>query len=94
MRNLNPVSMTIVMIIYVITFACGPLVLAEGSAHAGIPDWSGVESAMGIQGDVAPDGTIKFTVPRNLSVTLDGVSLEPGSDMSSEFAFMRQEKER
>jgi hypothetical protein len=51
--------------------------------------WAPVEKAMGVQGDVGEGGAIKFDVPRNLTVTLDGVRLAPGSDMSHEFEFMR-----
>ena len=41
-----------------------------------------------MHGDVRPDGTVKFSVPRNLIVTVDDVKLAPGSDMSSDFNFM------
>jgi hypothetical protein len=51
--------------------------------------WAPVENAIGARGDISPDGAIKFTIPRSLAVTLDGVRLEPGSDMSHEFEFMR-----
>lgn len=44
--------------------------------------WAPVEQAMGNKGDVSPDGVITFVIPRNLSVTLDGIRLAPGSDMS------------
>jgi hypothetical protein len=51
--------------------------------------WGPVEQAMGMKGDVSDDGVITFTIPRNLNVTLDGIRLAPGSDMSHEFSFMR-----
>ena len=44
---------------------------------------------MGVHGDVRPDGVVKFSVPRNITVTLDGVKLAPGADMSSDFNFMK-----
>jgi hypothetical protein len=57
--------------------------------NTGAVDWAPVEKAMGVPGDVHPDGTVKFSVPRNLTVTLDGVSLAPGAEMSSDFNFMK-----
>ncbi|WP_158301457.1 DUF1259 domain-containing protein [Methanocella paludicola] len=51
--------------------------------------WAPVEQAMGKKGEVSPDGVVTFVIPRDLSVTLDGIRLAPGSDMSHEFSFMR-----
>jgi hypothetical protein len=48
-----------------------------------------VEKAIGKKGEVSLDGVITFTIPRSLNVTLDGIRLAPGSDMSHEFSFMR-----
>ncbi len=54
-----------------------------------VADWAPVEQAMGVHGDIHPDGTVKFSIPRNLNVTVDGVKLAPGADMSSDFSFMK-----
>jgi hypothetical protein len=58
-------------------------------AQSGQVDWSPVEHAMGVKGEVAPDGAIKFGIPRNISVTLDGIKLAPGSDLMFEADFMK-----
>lgn len=42
------------------------------------------EKALGVKGEQNPDGTVTFDVPRNLTVTLNGVQLAPGSDLSHE----------
>lgn len=57
--------------------------------NTGAVDWAPVEKAMGVHGDVHPDGTVKFRIPRDLTVTLDGVNLAPGAEMSSDFDFMK-----
>jgi hypothetical protein len=51
--------------------------------------WAPVEQAMGQKGEISQDGVITFVIPRDLNVTLDGIRLAPGSDMSHEFSFMR-----
>ena len=51
--------------------------------------WKPVEKAMGEKGKVSPDGTIKFTIPMTLNVTLDGIKLNPASERSHDFDFMR-----
>jgi hypothetical protein len=68
----------------------GQIVQGVSQGEQALADyWAPVEKAMGARGDISPDGAIKFTIPRSLTVTLDGVRLEPGSDMSHEFEFMR-----
>ncbi len=57
--------------------------------NTGVADWSPVEQVMGVHGDIHPDGTVKFSIPRDLNVTVDGVKLAPGADMSSDFSFMK-----
>lgn len=63
---------------------------AVGSDHmqSSAVNWSSVEAAMGMRGDVSPDGVIKFEIPRSLIVNVDGVNLASGSDGASEFEFM------
>jgi hypothetical protein len=51
--------------------------------------WKPVEKAMGEKGKVSPDGTIKFTIPMTLNVTLDGIKLNQASERSHDFDFMR-----
>ena len=57
--------------------------------NTGAVDWAPIERAIGVHGDVHPDGTVKFSIPRNLTVILDNVTLAPGADMSSDFNFMK-----
>lgn len=84
------VRLAVVMILFLTIMAFG-VGYAGGVSRAqnNGPDWSPVEHAMGVKGDVTPDGAVKFGVPRNLSVTLDGVKLAPGSDLMHEADFMR-----
>jgi hypothetical protein len=42
------------------------------------------EKAFGVEGEYHADGTATFNVPRNLTVTLNGIRLAPGSDLSHE----------
>jgi hypothetical protein len=42
------------------------------------------EKALGVKGDYSANGTATFNVPRNLTVTLNGIRLAPGSDLSHE----------
>jgi hypothetical protein len=58
-------------------------------AQGGQADWSPVEHAMGVKGEMTPDGAIKFGIPRDISVTLDGIRLAPGSDLMFEADFMK-----
>ncbi|HEY3273462.1 MAG TPA: DUF1259 domain-containing protein [Methanocella sp.] len=51
--------------------------------------WAPVENAMGVKGTVYDDGTLSFDIPRNISVTLDGVKLAEGSDLSHEVHLMK-----
>lgn len=51
--------------------------------------WKPAEKAMGEKGKANPDGTIKFTIPMTLNVTLDGIKLNQASDRSHDFDFMR-----
>lgn len=63
-------------------------VASHGQNINGI-DWAPVEKAIGVHGETSPDGTVKFSIPRNITVMIDGVKLAPGADMSSDFNFMR-----
>lgn len=72
------------------------VIIAGSVGHVGITraqssqaDWSPVEHAMSIKGEVTTDGAIKFGIPRNISVTLDGIKLAPGSDLMFEVDFMK-----
>lgn len=78
----------------IIAFAfIGMLSISFGGHHADAVasaiDWSPVQEAIGVPGETSPDGTIKFSIPRNITVTIDGVKLVPGADMSSDFSFMK-----
>ncbi len=50
--------------------------------------WAPVEQALGAHGDVSPDGAVSFDLARNLTVTVDGIRLAPGSDLSHEVHMM------
>lgn len=91
MRSRNPyfvILLTILLIICASTSASLPSAMAEDSRQPGAPDWSDVEMEMSMHGEKSLNGTITFVVPPNLNVTLDGVALEPGSEMSAEITFM------
>jgi len=51
--------------------------------------WKPVEKALGEKGKANPDGTVKFTIPMTLNVTLDGIKLNQASERSHDFDFMR-----
>jgi hypothetical protein len=51
--------------------------------------WKPVEKAMDEKGNVSLDGTIKFTIPMTLNVTLDDIKLNPASERSHDFDFMK-----
>jgi Domain of Unknown Function (DUF1259) len=54
----------------------------------GVPDWSGVEQALGRKGTPNPGGVIKFSFPRSdLSVTIGGVTLKPALALGGWVAF-------
>jgi len=44
---------------------------------------------LGTGGKVSPDGVLTVSIPRNITVTLDGVHLAQGSDLAHELDFMR-----
>ena len=50
--------------------------------------WTQAESIFGVKGEYHADGTATFDVPRDLAVTLNGVRLAPGSDLSHEIRMM------
>lgn len=54
-----------------------------------LDNWKPVEKAMGEKGKVGLDDTIKFTIPMTLNVSLDGIQLNPASERSHDFDFMR-----
>lgn len=65
--------------------------VGTSSAHANssLYDWSAVEKAMGTHGDVSANGAIVFGIPRTgLNVTLNGIPLSHGSDLTHNFDFM------
>ena len=51
--------------------------------------WAPVEQALGAHGELSPDGAISFDLPRNLNVTVDGIRLAQGSDLSHEVHMMK-----
>lgn len=51
--------------------------------------WKPVEKAMGEDGNISSDGAIKFTIPVTLNVTLNDIPLNPASESSHDFDFMR-----
>lgn len=78
------------IIILAVAFSATPVIIsAMAQQTAAAVDWSPVNKAFGLAGDVKQDGVVKYSIPRNLTVTLDGVRLAPGSDMSHDFEFMR-----
>jgi Domain of Unknown Function (DUF1259) len=75
-----------------VLIACGTAVLQFTGAAAGddmAGYWAPVQKAMGTNGTVYDDGTISFDIPRSIVVTLDGVKLAPGSDLSHEIHMMK-----
>ncbi len=50
--------------------------------------WTQAENIFGVKGDYHADGTATFDVPRDLAVTLNGIRLAPGSDLSHEIRMM------
>jgi hypothetical protein len=50
--------------------------------------WTQAENMFGVKGEYHADGTATFDVPRNLTVTLNGIRLAPGSDLSHEIRMM------
>jgi hypothetical protein len=73
----------------IIILLLAPSAVPASAVQDGAGYWGPVEQAMGTNGDVSEDGVITFVIPRDLGVTLDGIRLAPGSDMSHEFSFMR-----
>ncbi|HII90813.1 MAG TPA: DUF1259 domain-containing protein, partial [Methanosarcina sp.] len=62
----------------------------SGSQNASNSEyWKPAEKAMGEKGKVNSDGTIKFTIPMTLNVTIDGIKLNQASERSHDFDFMR-----
>jgi hypothetical protein len=51
--------------------------------------WKPVEKAMAEKGKISPDGAIKFTIPMTLDVTLGGIKLNPATERSHDFDFMK-----
>jgi hypothetical protein len=51
--------------------------------------WAPVEKMLGSKAEDNPDGTASFDIPRNLTVTLNGIRLEPGLDLSHEIHMQR-----
>ncbi len=80
-------------IIFMITLAlAGCLCYLQWECHAkqdkSADRWAPVAGVLGVEGEYHSDGTATFDVPRNLTVTLDGVTLAPGSDLSHEIRIM------
>jgi hypothetical protein len=53
------------------------------------PSWKDVEQAMDVKSELKPDGAITFSIPMSLKVTLDDITLNPASDLTHDFDFMR-----
>ncbi|HEX4736870.1 MAG TPA: DUF1259 domain-containing protein [Allosphingosinicella sp.] len=59
-----------------------------GAAHAAPPDWTGIAQTIGRTGALLPRGAYRIDLPRaDLSVTLDGVRLDPAFALGSFAAF-------
>jgi hypothetical protein len=75
-----------------VLIACGTAVLHRADAAAGddmAGYWAPVQKALGMNGTIYDDGTISFDIARSIEVTLDGVRLAPGSDLSHEIHMMK-----
>jgi hypothetical protein len=76
----------------VLFLLAGTMFAANFAGMAGqntdITHWAPAERALGVKGDYSPDGSVTFEVPRNLTVTLGGIPLAPGSDLSHEIRMM------
>jgi hypothetical protein len=78
--------------IILLLLACGTVAAcANGSADQDNTGnfWAPVEKALGTNGEHHPDGSITLDVPRNLSVSLNGIRLASGSDLSHEIRMQR-----
>lgn len=51
--------------------------------------WGLTEKTMGVKGDLEPDNTITFSIPMTLKVSLDDIQLNPASDRTHDFVFMK-----
>ena len=77
-------SLTLVLVLAVTARA----VAAQQPAARDSARWSAVENALGRKGTMNPGGVMKFSFPRrDLSVTADGVQLEPALALGSWIAF-------
>jgi hypothetical protein len=82
----------IALLIVVVLIACGMAFFHGASAAVGddmTGYWAPVQKAMGTNGTINDDGTINFDLPRSIEVTLDGVKLAPGADLSHEIHMMK-----
>jgi len=77
--------------IVALTFVCVTAALGANSQTGGRDMqsiWTQAESIFGVKGEYHADGTAAFDVPRDLTVTLNGIRLAPGSDLSHEIRMM------
>lgn len=51
--------------------------------------WASTEKTMGVKGELKPDNAISFSIPMTLEVSLDGIPLNPASDRTHDFDFMK-----
>ena len=82
---------TCAALVVALAFAC----VAAGLAADSLSDkkdiqstWTQAENIFGVKGEYHADGTATFDVPRDLTVTLNGIGMAPGSDLSHEIRMM------
>jgi len=51
--------------------------------------WALTEKTMDVKGELKPDNAISFSIPMTLKVSLDGIPLNPASDRTHDFDFMK-----
>src|SRR6266567_2863888 len=67
---------------------------AQSQSNEPPAEWKAVQGAMGRSGELQPDGTFKFSMPRkDLKVTVAGTQVKPGFALGSWTAFKKGGKE-
>ncbi len=77
----------ILFLMIVLTVGLSGSIITRENANA--DSWAPVEQALGAHGEISPDGVISFDLPRNINVSVDGIPLAQGSDLSHEVHMMK-----
>lgn len=90
--ELNAKTILSIIMIFALTSAGGAVSAQHGTMASDIGPaeyWVPTENAMGMAGTLYGNDTLSFDVPSGLNVTVDGIRLAPGADLSHEIHFMR-----